>query len=87
MENKKQFELNDDMLDDVSGGAGILEEAAAEGLSIGTIINCRCFMCGNGQFKVIGIYSGGKFQGMCTDCGYKGYGLLKAYGGSGWELA
>jgi len=86
MENKK-FELTDDMLDTVTGGAGILEEAAAEDMYVGRIINSECCMCGNPQFKVIDIYDTGRFRGMCTKCGYKGYNYLKAYGGKGWELA
>ena len=87
MENKKKFELNDDMLDDVSGGAGILEEAAAEDMNVGRLINSKCCMCGNPQFKVTAIYDTGRFRGRCTNCGYTGYNKLKAYGGSGWELA
>ena len=86
MENK-QFELTDEILDTVTGGSGILEEAAAEDMYVGRLINSECCMCGNPQFLVREIYDTGRFRATCTKCGYKGYNMLKAYGGGGWELA
>lgn len=86
---KIPMEINDDMLNTVVGGTGteVPAEAAAEGLSIGTELVCSCIMCGNERYQVVEFMSDSKFWARCTKCGYRGIGTLKAYGGTGWELA
>ena len=93
-------EMNDDELDQVTGGAGgdILDvappEALAEGLDIGTeiISETPCFKCFtdsyNYRFRVTGFATGGGlFLGECTRCGTVAYGVLAAFGGGGWTIA
>lgn len=86
---KIPMEINDDMLNTVVGGAGVevSAEAAAEGLNIGTELICSCIMCGNQRYIVSEFISDIKFWARCSKCGYRGIGTLKAYGGTGWELA
>ena len=93
MESKLKFELNDELLDAVSGGATISTEvppeAKAEGLDFGVevISEFPCDKCGCERFRCIDFTPSGFVVGECVDCKRVAFAVLKSYGGAGWELA
>lgn len=92
MEEKK-FELTDDMLDTVAGGATtateVPPEAKAEGLDFGVeiISDWGCDKCGCKRFRVIDFPGNWNFVGECTSCKTIGWAMLKSAGGDGWTIA
>ena len=81
-------ELDDDILDTVSGGTGVevSESAAAEGLYVGVELIVRCLYCQSNTYRLTRFTSDTTFRAKCTHCGYIGQGTLKSCGGSGWDL-
>lgn len=88
---KKNFELNDDALDEVAGGLfeGLFgysqepsPEAAALGLSAGMVFNTRrnCLTCGSTRYRVKDFHQNNKkFRVECAGCGSQGYWDYETY--------
>ena len=67
MESKLSFELDDDILDAISGGTNVPEEDRWLGWCVRS--DRRCPNCYNQEFRIVSANGERAFDGVCLNCG------------------